>query len=283
MSSCGSGFTEDGMPEISAQGIGSGSGGATFTWSSKIKALAVTIVRLCWCGDAAGSSSCNSAADFGLDFGVLQVSGPAKVQSQLQSFSCYMGMTCSISNLKGDFSEADDTLLVMPVSYCGDAVLEVSGFPIADTWTGLSRSALTGESGLATGGGKNFTWGSNFVNAEPGFYHLCWCRGAPSGCTSRSDYMIAAARLSLEGPVIGQVFQCVVDEDCTIQGVRGNGLDDNDYVEIISYLFTCTGQYRPEVALGNASATSGSGGADFAFPFGGVNTFTKHGGFAPSL
>jgi hypothetical protein len=70
MSACGSGESVAGLPEISVQGVGSNTGVADFSFASRISALAVTKARLCWCSDA-GTGSCSSAKDFGMDFGFL--------------------------------------------------------------------------------------------------------------------------------------------------------------------------------------------------------------------
>jgi hypothetical protein len=262
LSHCASGTDVAGLPEGAMQGTGANSGIATFSWPNKVSVLAVTKARLCWCGDTF-VGSCASSADFAFEIGEVEVSAPSGA-NQVQQFSCYAGRSCSVNDLEGVSLKDDDTLMVMPVSFCGDASLNVVGFPSDGGWSSLSRTSHVGESGLATAGGRNFSWGSAEVFAEPGLYDLCWCRGAPAAC-SRSDYRVAAARLQLKGPDSGQVFQCAYDVDCQIQSLQGEGLEDGDQLQIISYLFPCNSPSKPSLPLGAASADAGSSGTDFTF------------------
>ena len=158
------------MPGFAPEIAQSHSQGA-FSFGDEISDPLAAIYRVCWCRGA-----CTSAADFFVEVGILQASGPhGSTQGECQ-------LTPEPSNCTADLTgvglTAGDRLAVM--HECGQELVD-----------GFSANMVSGA--------ERFSFGLlGEGQVVPGEYALCWCSDRLDGsCVNAQDFRAYAGQLTV--------------------------------------------------------------------------------------
>ncbi|CAJ1334070.1 unnamed protein product, partial [Effrenium voratum] len=201
--------------------------------------------RLCWC---AHNYTCEQASDFRVDMGHLAFLGPYPLT---YSRTCVAGQPCAFSGIEGHFTQNGDKMMVLDTCAHPETLQFIQS---SDKWA-IYNSPLVaagqygwfdGPSDNASFNGSSFTWGSGQVISSPGgLYRLCWC-AANYQCVGARDFQTDTGQMIVVGPFLElpdptglltleqrlQIFSCVANEPCSLQGLQGRHLADGDLLMV---------------------------------------------------
>ena len=193
--------------------------------------------RLCWCaalpypeahclsgsvdnqsscefytGNFSDNSSlpCQTAEDFVVDAGTLDLLGPSPLY---QHMTCFSGQACQFHDLEG-------------------YNLGLSRVMVLDTCGTTSLPARLKQT-LTTGG----AWASSDITLSGGVYRLCWCMETNSSwqsCALAEDFLLDAGTLTITGlSPLTQDRTCVSGRQCTVNNLQGFALHDASFYVLI--------------------------------------------------
>ncbi|CAE7774243.1 unnamed protein product [Symbiodinium necroappetens] len=180
------------------------------TWAEPNRANG-GIYKLCWKG--VGQTS------FGGEIGSIVVLGPVADHRRMASdsspliVSLFQGAAGTSASQMGDRVRIADSCLSSPTAVAG-----VEGAGISQK---LEPNATS------------FRWGESLLSAPGGEYRMCWCAGhqldnSPRACELPGDFAVDVGSLAISGPAGGQAWSCDTSRPCSISGLRGAGLTEND-------------------------------------------------------
>ena len=169
--------------------------------------------RLCWC---AAGFDCSSQSSFLVDFGVLEIFGPAPLE---QHRTCVAGQTCQMESLQGPISIAASVLnsYVTVLGTCGTREA-VEGLPSGGLLSNLTADLLG--------------FGSAKIAAKGGEYRLCWC-GFNQDCSQPSQFRVDVGRFWVIGPALEQSWTCINGQTCNVNALLGEGLGEYDMLAVM--------------------------------------------------
>jgi hypothetical protein len=124
-----------------------------------------------------------------------------------------------------------DPLKTLPgVCGCGVADADIDGDGIPDC------NDLCPTIDDRTYSGTTVSFGDVRITSAGGQYRFCWCAGT-FGCTSGEQFTFDVGEITVIGPqTLQQDRTCVAGQTCTLEGVRGTDISQND---TYSVLHTC--------------------------------------------
>ena len=111
---------------------------------------------------------------------------------------------------------------------------------------------------------SSLTPSSQYLESDPGFFRLCWCRPSNfSRCDQPADFNVSAGLFIATGPYSGQSFQCQFGSRCIVMetDLRGVSLASGDQ---LLPLAECVGVVpsrtflQPESVPGTINASTGA-------------------------
>eukprot|EP00438_Fugacium_kawagutii_P036306 Skav212390 [mRNA] locus=scaffold673:38668:46774:- [translate_table: standard] len=188
--------------------------------------------RLCWCGmDAAEEyhstqqsnlSHCQLATDFQVDFGALDIVGPAQNQ---EDSTCVSGRACNLWHIKGHFMES------IPGHFL---ILDTCSMPMR-TPTSHFGQGHGNRSVVSTGNISSPSFVLEDVPQIGGEYRLCWCGpNAGGGCSAEAAFARDAGQVFVLGPrPLQQDRTCIAGRSCTVEDILGFGLSSKTQAMIL--------------------------------------------------
>ena len=164
--------------------------------------------RMCWCYGS-NTSRCDSAQFFQVDVGSLSIRGPRPILR-----TCIVGRACAVTDIDGFALSHLDQLLLLET--CGGPMVAEGS---VSQVLGTEMSAI-------------------FTIARAGTYRLCWCGAEPrnlnaTACTSPFEFLVDAGQMSVLGPNPSQHRTCVSGQRCSLDGLLGTGLSNDDVVLVM--------------------------------------------------
>ena len=149
---------------------------------------------------------CQTAEDFAVDMGTLDLLGPSPL---FQHMTCFSGQACEFHDLEGYNLEQGR---VMVLDTCGTTLLPAR----------LKQTLTTGAA-----------WASSDITSPGGVYRLCWCMETNSSwqsCALAEDFLVDAGTLTIAGlSPLTQDRTCVSGRRCTVDNLQGVGLYDASF------------------------------------------------------
>lgn len=170
------------------------------------------LYTLCWCRPA-DFTPCRRASDFLIKVGTLALNGPLIAQAN----HCSSGLLCTLS-----------------IEWPGQGIIPEAGF-IAAVIGDCGSDSAEASPDREVYGTTSFTWAT--LSATGGRYALCWC--SPSGCASVRDFAHHVGSLDVAGPYSRHLFDCQANVECTINPIRGVGLEDGFLLLVTSLQDAC--------------------------------------------
>ena len=85
------------------------------------------------------------------------------------------------------------------------------------------------------------SWSPDEFTAPGGQYRLCWCAGGFS-CVTSEDFKVDVAGLIIQGVASkAQAYTCVMGQVCSVDGIRGHLLTDDDVIMVLETCGTAAG------------------------------------------
>ena len=145
--------------------------------------------------------------------------GPCTTSST--TCDCFRCFHCTLDSISGNSLADGDKWLVITGPF-GDKASPVTGFP----GESLSRGA--------TSSSTEDSWSSElWVDMHLGTYKECWCP-SDEACDAATDFSALGGYLRASGPVGGATCVYGSREVCTVDGVTGRGMADDDYVMLVN-------------------------------------------------
>ena len=182
-------------------------GNGDLTWSSNMANGG--IYKLCW--------TWREQSGFG-EAGSLMVLGP--VAGQRRNASSSLPLTIALlDGAQGSSAQIGDRLRIVNAT-CSDAL------PVFGIHNGGISQKLPANA-------THFDWAASLLQVPGGDYRMCWCAGqeldgTPRACDSASSFQVDVGTLSISGPMSGQSWTCSTSRPCSIYGLKGAGLTQND-------------------------------------------------------
>lgn len=182
--------------------------------------------QLCWCswrGESCSNMDLRpgSANTLYLEHsaGSLTIEGPGTAAE----VECFLGQECSptLPSTEGVNLAAADRLSALEQCGQGSLLQGLPGSGIAVTSEGYSFEFMQDANS------------SRYVESDPGFYRLCWCRPSNSHqCLQATDFNVAAGLFIATGPYPSQSHQCGMGSNCIVSDsdLRGVSLGRGDWL-----------------------------------------------------
>ena len=198
-------------------------------WGTDQVTMAAGQYRLCWCATLEGAlnySSCAVASDFAVDFGGLQLYGPATAQLR----TCVSGYRCALDGIAGFGLGDNDSFLLLDTC----ARREI-----------IPRFADSGLVRTVSGSGAQISW--DIITAHGGSYRLCWCRG---DCSTAAEFHFDLGTLLLIGPRSAE-RTCVAGHSCHLDGLIE--LQDESYMLLDTCGLTTGTHFAAQAEVGQVA------------------------------
>lgn len=170
----------------------------------------------CWCSSKGPNCSTMNFSESSTDTTYLEhvaatlvVEGPASGAE----VECFVGSECSVQLPVEGAQDLKPGDTATALELCGLGSF-LRGLP-------LGGVALTAD-------GHAYAWqgtGSQYLESDPGFFRLCWCRPSDQRqCNETSDFNVNAGLFIATGPYANQRFSCIIGARCILQGADLRGI-----------------------------------------------------------